>query len=109
MSGLLDSEDCSSKEDSKLELEVEVIKHKLDAHLVEYELHKREQEARDKSQDEAYKKTIDAIERLAAATQGVVDAWVVVNGFQRFIKWLSGFAILGIAGKWLYEHFSKGG
>jgi len=42
---------------------------------------------------------------LTRSTQGLVDGWVAARAFQRFIKWLSSFAILGIVGVWLYDKF----
>jgi len=36
-----------------------------------------------------------AIANLSYATQGMVDAWSTARNLQRFVKWLSGFAIIG--------------
>lgn len=52
-----------------------------------------------------HKKSMEAIEALTATTQGVVEAWVVINGFHRFVKWLSGFAVLGGAIVWIQQTF----
>lgn len=41
------------------------------------------------------------IAHLTESTQGVVDAWVVANGLQKFIKWVSSFAIIGGIIAWL--------
>lgn len=72
---------------------------KLNDHIIEYE--KRQLE-----QDLAYKRNMEAIAELTKATTDIVDAWKLANGFQKFIKWLSGFVILGTAMAWLTKHFN---
>jgi len=61
----------------------------------------KEYQARCEMDDARHQQTVDAIEKLTATTQGVVDAWVFANTFHRFIKWLSGFAILVAVAAWL--------
>jgi len=68
---------------------------RLEEHLVQYRLHREEYLDRQAHQDEAYEKNLEAIAALTKATQGLVDSWVVVLSVQKFIKWLSGFAVIG--------------
>ena len=67
---------------------------KLDAHLIEYTQHRAEYLERQQH-------NMEAIDKLTKATQGLVDAWTVANNIQRFFKWLSGFAFLGIVISWI--------
>lgn len=47
-----------------------------------------------------------AIAALTKSTQGLVDAWSAAQSFQRFIKWLSGFAILVALVSWFSAKLS---
>lgn len=85
--------------------EVKRIERRFDAHLLEEQAYKEAELLRQKSQDEAYARCMEGICKLTEATKDVVDAWKVANGFQRFIKWLSGFAFLGLALDYLVKHF----
>lgn len=42
-----------------------------------------------------------AVSALTLSTQGLVDGWKAARTLQRFIKWLSGFSVLGVAAAWL--------
>lgn len=48
---------------------------------------------------------LKSIQELTIATKGVVDGWTVLNGFHRFVKWLSSFAVLGAIGAWVVDKF----
>lgn len=58
-------------------------------------------------QDLAHEKNLEAIAELTKATQGLVDAWTTAGNVQKFIKWVSTFAIIGASLVWLYSIFSK--
>ena len=73
---------------------------KLDNHIEEYKMHKQEYLERQAHQDTMQENNMKAIAELVAATKGVVDAWAVANGFQKFIKWLSGFGLVGALIAW---------
>ena len=45
------------------------------------------------------------IHDLTEATEGVIDAWRTGTNLGKFVKWLSGFAIIGGAITWLIKHF----
>lgn len=74
------------------------IEARLEKHLEEYA-------AREAKQDLMQAANMQAIAELTTATAAVVDAWKVANGFQRFIKWLSGFAVLGASITWAAKTF----
>jgi hypothetical protein len=78
---------------------------KLSAHLSDYEIHKRDYLARQQRQDEAHENNLKAIQALTVATQGLVDAWTVANGIQRFVVWLSKFAVLTTVAIYLSNRF----
>ena len=78
---------------------------RLDDHLVEHKLYNADYEARQKAQDKKHEQNMDAISKLTAATKDVVDAWKVASGIQKFIKWLSGFAVIGAVLAYMSKHF----
>lgn len=47
--------------------------------------------------------TMEAIAELTKATSGMVDVWSTAHSLQKFIKWLSGFAVIGAVMLWLAE------
>ena len=81
------------------------IQRRLEDHLEAYRDNNYTNEARHLKHEEMYKKNMEAIDKLAATTQGVVDAWIFANSFHRFVKWLSGFAFLGGIIAWLQHTF----
>lgn len=83
------------------ETKMEQLERKLDDHILEYELFKKKSAEIHERQDTAFNKNMEAISALTAATTDVVKAWEVANGLQKFLKWLSGFAILGGSVMWL--------
>ena len=54
-------------------------------------------------QDIAHEQNLEAIRRLTSATQGLVDAWLVANSFQKFIKWIASFGVLAYVIKWISD------
>ncbi len=72
----------------------------LDAHLARYERHRQEYLERQAHQDTMQEANLKAIEALTKSTSGLVEAWTVANGFQRFIVWTSKFAVVGTAALW---------
>lgn len=81
---------------------------KIDMHLGEYLLHRQEYIERQETQELAYINTMKAINELTVATKGVVDAWTIANGFQKFVKWLSGFSVLGAVIAWCVINLKTG-
>lgn len=59
-------------------------------------------ELRHKNYTEQQQNTMKAIAALTASTQGLVDAWTTVSNVQRFLRWVSYFAIVGVFATWLW-------
>ena len=92
------------------EAEVAALKRRFDDHLVEHAEFRSEYSINQIRHETAYTKNMEAIaaltkstQEVVQSTQGVVDAWKVANGFQKFVKWLSGFVFLGAIIKFLSE------
>lgn len=56
--------------------------------------HQIEHRIKNRDYDIKHEQTLEAISQLTSSTQDVVDAWKVASGLQRFVKWLSGFAVV---------------
>lgn len=80
--------------------EITKLKNKLERHLDWHKDTEIEAEKRQLRRDTAYEQNMEAIAALTKSTQGVVDAWAAANNFQKFIKWLSGFALIGAMIAW---------
>lgn len=87
--------------------EFKQLRSKFEDHLIEHRIRNKDYELRQERQDTKHEQNMEAIAKLTKATQGVVDAWSVVTGIQKFLKWVSGFAVIGVAAKFLLEHVFK--
>lgn len=77
---------------------LKLLEDRLQQHMIAY--------AKDKTSDDLrHEQAMKEIAALRQATADVVNAWKVANGFQKFVKWLSGFAVLGAAITWASKHF----
>lgn len=83
--------------------EVTELKRRFEDHLEDYRVHTNDEIERKVRDDERYTQTMHSIDCLAKSTKDVVDAWTFANTVQKFVKWLSGFAILG----GIIAYFSK--
>lgn len=81
--------------------EIKALRDRLDKHLESYQADTVKYTERQLRQDIAHAQSMEAIDKLTKATQGVVDAWVIANGFSRFLKFLSSFVILGGILTWI--------
>lgn len=88
-------------------IDVARVEAKLTEHIKEYTMHRQEYLERQAHQDVAHENNMKAIAELTSATKDVVDAWAVANGFQKFIKWLGGFGIVGVLGLWIADMFKS--
>lgn len=80
------------------EEDIAKLEERFNSHLIKY--------AEDKTADNIrHEQIMQEITELTQATAQVVNAWKVANGFQRFVKWLSGFAVLGAVITWLADKF----
>lgn len=93
---------------------------KLDDHIQNFDDYREKEEQRRNEENENWKKIIEVqkqntetIGQLTAATAGVIEVYAAGQGviktgaaFGRFVKWLSGFAILSGAITWVYSLFN---
>lgn len=81
--------------------EIKKLRNEFEAHVSEYRQWATEFSTRQEQLQAAHEQNMQAISALTKATDSVVNAWVVANGVQRFIKWLSSFAIVGAGILWV--------
>jgi len=99
--------------------QIVLLQQKLDNHIDEYKQHC---EAEDKRWDhlisaqelntESIKNLTNSTKELTESTRDIVLAWQAANGtvktmsmLGQFVKWLSGFAVIGVFLKWVIEHY----
>ena len=80
---------------------IEELETKVETHMEAYNRYVLEAAQHTQELILAQQKNTESIATLTEATQGLVDGWIVVNAFQRFVKWASGFAIVGAFFAWL--------
>lgn len=87
---------------------------RLDNHIDDYRAHILEEERRymkDMQMQEALANNIaslmKALELQVEATKGLVEAWNAASFLQKFIKWCSGFAAVGMFLAWYNDFFTK--
>ena len=101
------------------EEELHLLQRRLDNHIGQFKQHVVQQDRRWDQLMESQEETNGSIRELVActaelhaSTKDIVRAWdtttsVVTAGGMvgRFVKWLSGFAVVGIIAQWVIEHF----
>lgn len=80
--------------------EIEILRRRLDRHIGECRLHTLENEKIEKRMLLAQEANTTSIAELTAATKGLVELYTTVNTLQRFGKWISGFAFVGVLLAW---------
>ena len=92
---------------------IKVVERRLNSHITEFERHIAEEEKRWEnliaSQEEntaSIKELIACTHELHASTKGVVDAWNTGVNAGKFVRWLSGFAVLAGLGAWFSDHLN---
>lgn len=95
-----------------------LLQQKFDDHLVEYKKHCEDDEKR-RDDDEkrwnhlivAQERNTQSIKELTESTRDLVSVWKAADGtvktmsaLGRFVKWLSGFAVIGVFIKWIIEY-----
>lgn len=100
--------------------ELIMLQRKIDTHIAEFERQREADEKRwqhllsiTESNAKANADTAEAVRNLTEATRGLLEAWEAVGGAVKvgsalgsFIKWLSGFAVIGGAVAWVVSMFS---
>lgn len=76
-------------------------KERLDKLEDRLEKHMNEYQERQIRQDVAHAQNMEAIGELTKATKDIVDAWGALIQFQKFIKWVSAFAVVLVAVDWI--------
>jgi hypothetical protein len=74
---------------------------KVDTHLEQYRADCKDFTERQIKIQLAHEQNMEAIKALTIATSNVVNAWTVASGLQKFIKWISSFAVVGAAIMWV--------
>lgn len=94
--------------------EILKLRTRLDSHIDDYRAHILEEERRyiqDMQKQDAIANNIDnlikSLELQVEATKGLVDAWNAATFLQKFIKWCSGFAAVGVFFAWYNDFFTK--
>ena len=94
--------------------EIVMLRARLDSHIDDYRAHILEEERRylqDMEKQQAIANNIDnlikSLELQVEATRGLVEAWNAANFLQRFVKWASTFAAIGMFLAWYNDVFTK--
>jgi len=96
-----------------------LLQQKLDNHIEEFHEHCKSEDVRwdrfiatQESNTESIKQLVTSNKELSESTRDIVAVWQAADGtiktmsaVGKFVKWLSGFTILGVAIKWFIEHF----
>lgn len=76
-----------------------------DSHITEFKNHELEERDRWAKLLAITETNAKSVCDLTEATRGVVEAWQTSANVGRFVKWLSGFAVLGAAYTWWIKNF----
>lgn len=84
---------------------------KLDKHLDDYATRSAEDRARWRELMALQQSNASAISSLDESTKDLVNAWhatgITIKSMAilgNFVKWITGFAVVGVAIQWIYEH-----
>lgn len=98
-----------------------LLEQKVDGLVGEFDRHRDEENSRwehlilvTEQNAKISKANNESITELATSTHDMVEAWNNTNGaikvgaaVGKFLKWMSGFAVVGYLLQWSVEHFSK--
>ncbi|QGT52249.1 TMhelix containing protein [Vibrio phage MZH0603] len=89
-----------------------LLQEKLDNHIKEYHEHREEQRKQWDNLIATQHKNTEAITHLTDSTKDLVNVWRAAEGTMtslsalgRFMKWLSGFAIIGVIASYVSKMF----
>lgn len=96
-----------------------LLQQKLDNHIDDFHEHCAAEDKRwdrfistQESNTTSIRELVTSNKELSDSTRDVVAVWKAADGTMKtlsavgkFFKWLSGFAVLGVAVKWIMEHF----
>lgn len=100
--------------------QVILLQQKLDDHIHNYENHCADEErkwahliAAQERNTECIKDLTQSTKELTESTRDIISAWDAANGtvktlsaLGKFVKWLSGFAVVGVAIDWVIKHLN---
>lgn len=100
--------------------QIVLMQQKLDNHIEEYKEHCKAEEERwdhlifsQERNTQSIRELTESTKALTDSTKDIVSAWQAANGTVKtmsivgqFVKWLSGFAVVGVAVTWVFDHFS---
>ena len=96
----------------KGDTQILLLQQKLDNHIEEYKLNRVEETERWGYLIDAQELNTKSIKELTDSTLDLVLVWKAADGTMKtmsavgkFVKWLSGFAVIGVAIKWTFDHF----
>jgi len=95
-----------------------LLQQKVDNHIKEFHDHCAEEDKRwdrfiatQESNTETIKELVQSNKELNESTRDIVNVWKAADGTMKtmsalggFFKWLSGFAVLSVAFKWIADH-----
>lgn len=95
----------------RIQFEQASIERKLDEHIFESQMYREQNQEMFVKLLESTKANTDSIGQLTAATAGIVEVYTASQGaikvgtaLGRFVKWLTGLAIVGVGFKWVWDH-----
>ena len=93
--------------------QIDKLQEALELHIKEFEMHVEAENDRWLHLINLQEQNAKSITALAESTKDLVEAWKAADGaikvgaaFGRFVKWLTGIAIVGIGVSWLIEKVS---
>lgn len=101
--------------------ELVLLQEEFKAHVEEFRAHVKEEHARWDHLITVQENTTKSVNDLTTAvsaqvesTKDIIDAWNAANGaikvgrtVSRFLKWLSGFAFIGVGAVWLLDYLQQ--
>ena len=103
--------DVDEQSQDKFELRQAAIEQKLDEHIFESQMYREQNQEMFVKLLESTKANTDSIGQLTAATAGIVEVYTASQGaikvgsaLGRFVKWLTGLAVVGVGFKWVWDH-----
>ena len=91
--------------------DMQLLQRKLDNHIEEYQQYRENEERRWSNLITTQERNTDSIKELTESTRDLVSVWQSVDGTMkimsvlgRFVKWLSGFAVIGFSFNWVIEN-----
>lgn len=105
--------------DKDPKMQLVLLQQQVKNHIQEFHEHRKEYQAYREEESERWDHLLKsqeanaiAINRLAESSSDLLSAWEAATGtvkvlsaIGKFIKWLSGFAIIGGAITWIVQHF----